>query len=58
MMITHDICDIRECALGFTGQRSYAERLPVCTSKVKLWINRSPKAQGLDGSVFWQWESC
>lgn len=41
-MITHDICDIRECVLGFTGQK-----LPVCTSKVKLWINRSPKAQRL-----------
>lgn len=41
-----------------TGQGTYTERLPVCTSKVNLWINRSPKAQRLDGSVFSERESC
>lgn len=54
-MITYEI---RECALGITGRRTYRGRLPVCTSKVKLWINRSPKAQRLDGSVFSERESC
>lgn len=37
------------CALG-GGRRT--------TSKVKLGINRSPKAQRLDGSMFSEQESC
>lgn len=58
MMTTYEICDVRECALGITERRTYTGRLPVCTSKVKLWINRSPKAQRLDGCVFSERESC
>lgn len=43
---------------GGEGVCITGQRLPVCSSKVKLSINRSPKAQRLDGSVFSEPESC
>lgn len=58
MMITYEICEVREGVPWGGGRRTYTGKFPVCTSKVKLGINRSPKAQRLDGSMFCERESC